>query len=282
MSNNMSYEELESHLKRVKDSFQKQQATQSQLQTTISMIQQQLASNKNLIDSEMKSLDEEISKISKDLKLLASDLVPRFKSIEDIPGIRTPKWYDVDIAFEAGEVAERIFSTQINAEGPFIITQITALWEILDINPDDFANPPAQITNKGRILPCTAYPMIVNNLGITNSTTAYNTPSLSQLCNRTGANTTWGPLSDVPEFDFQIEIGGSGRFWTNQPISAAALYGYGGQPMYMGVQGWIERSDRLIVHATPLITVPNKGKVRMSFHGYQILTHVSISEALGY
>ena len=124
--------------------------------------------------------------------------------------------------------------------------------------------------------------MIVNNLGITNSTTTYTTPSLSQLNNRSGLNSAWGPLSDIPEFNFQIEIGGSGRFWTNQPISAAALYGYGGQPMYMGVQGWIERSDRLIVHATPLIETPNKGKVRMSFHGYQILTHVSISEALGY
>ncbi len=283
MTTSISLEEIELHLKRVKDSFQKQQITQAQLQSTLGNLQQQIASIKGSADSELKSLDGEIFKLTETLRLLGSNLNPRFKTIEDIPGIRTPKWYEVDVAFEYDDINERVASIQINAEGPFVITQVTAFWQYIDTDSTHFANPVAVgNTPYNRIVPCTAYPMIVNNLGITNNTTAYTTPSLSQLTNTTGVNTAWGPLSDIPEFDFQIEIGGSGRFWTNQPIPAAVLYGYGGQPMYMGVQGWIERSDRLVVHAKPLFNLRSQGTVRMCFHGYQILTHASISEALGY
>jgi hypothetical protein len=283
MTINMTLDEIELHLKRVKESFQKQQITQTQLQTTLTNLQQQIGAIKSTADSELKNLDSEVFKLTETLRLLGTNLNPRFKTIEDIPGIRTPKWYEVDVAFEYDDNAERVASIQINAEGPFVITQVTAFWEYLDQDADHFANPVAAgNTPYKRLVPCTAYPMIVNNLGITNATTAYTTPSLSQLTNTTGVNTAWGPLSDIPEFDFQIEIGGSGRFWTNQPIPAAVLYGYGGQPMYLGVQGWIERSDRLVVHAIPLFNLRSKGTVKMCFHGYQILTHASISEALGY
>lgn len=283
MTINMSTEEIDFHLKKLKDSFQKQQITQSQLQAGLANLQQQLSSTKTISENEVKGLEDELNRLVDNLKRLSNSMNPKFKSIEDIPGIRTPKWYQVDVPFEYLENAEKIGSIQINAEGPFVITQITVFWEFQDTDDDHFANPVAAgSTPVGRIVPCTAFPMIVNNLGYTNSTTAYTTPSLAQLTNTNGANTTWGPLSDIPEFNFQIEIGGSGRFWTNQPIPAAVLYGYGGQPLYMGIQGWLERSDRLIVHAIPLFALRNTGKVRMCFHGYQILSHVSISEALGY
>jgi hypothetical protein len=286
-------QEIEAHLKKINDSIQRQGITHGQLNTFMSSLQQQIASYKSQADTDTKQLENEIKRIALELKSLADSLTPRYKDIEDIPGIRTPKWYEVDIDFtyNTGANTVQTKSIEINPEGPFVITQITPVWEITDDNPDHFSNindnlGGTTVAPTGRILPCTAFPMIVRNLGITNSyNLGYNTPSLSQLCNSNSAvspYSTNGPLKDVPEFNFQIEIAGSGRYWTNQPMPAAAFFGYAGQPMYMGVQGWVERTDRIIIHATPKVAIPHDGRVRFTLHGYQILGHISISEALGY
>jgi hypothetical protein len=256
----------------------------------VSGLQQQVASYKSQTDSDSKQIEGDIRRMAVELKSLADSLTPRYKSIEDIPGIRVPKWYEIIIDFERGDNSIKTKSIEINPEGPFVITQITPVWEILgtayaNINNNDGAGglvePP---TN--RIVPCTAFPMITRNLGVTNTTgLGYNTPSLSQLCNSNDTVSPYtenGPLSVIPEFSFQIEIGGSGRYWTNAYIPAAAFFGYNGQPLYLATQGWVERTDRVIVHARPGVAVPNEGRVRFSLHGYQILGHISISEALGY
>lgn len=287
-------QEIEAHLKKINDSIQRQGITHGQLNAFMSSLQQQIATYKAQADTDTKQLEGEIKRIALELKSLADSLTPRYKDIEDIPGIRTPKWYEVDIEFTYNTSANTVQtkSIEINPEGPFVITQITPVWEITDTNEAHFANHDnnAGISTSvptGRVLPCTAFPMLVRNLGLTNSyNLGYNTPSLSQLCNNNPVpvlfNANDGPLKDVPEFNFQIEIAGSGRYWTNQPIPAAAFFGYGGQPMYMGVQGWVERTDRIIIHATPKVAIPHDGKVRFTMHGYQILGHISISEALGY
>ena len=115
-------------------------------------------------------------------------------------------------------------------------------------------------------------------------------PLLSQLGSDVGGNASTlatyfnaatGPFTEVPELSFQFEIAGSGRFWTNRAIPAASLYGES-NPLYTGIAGWVERTDRIVVHVTPTATLPFAGRVRMVFHGYQILGHVNIGEALGY
>ncbi len=288
----LSINELESHLKKIGDSLQRQNASHSQLQNSVSNLQQQILAYKNQAESEIKQFDTDLKKITEQLRLLAEDLTPRFKDIEDIPGIRTPKWYEVVIPFSVGDDSEKMKSVEINPEGPFIMTQISPVWQISNDNDVDYfantlvgtltyASVPAN-----RILPCTAFPMLVNNLGYTNTTSlGYNTPSLAQLCSTLSGgagNPSSGPLRDIPEIELQIEIAGSGRYWTTGSVPSAAFYTYGGQPLYLATQGWVERTDRIIVHATPLVPIPHNGYVRFLMHGYQILGHISISEALGY
>jgi hypothetical protein len=288
---NLSLQEIETHLKKITDTIQRQSVSHSQLQTMVSGLQQQVAGYKSQTDSDSKQIESEIKRMALELKSIADSLTPRYKSIEDIPGIRIPKWYEVLVDFERGDNSVKTKSIEINPEGPFVITQITPVWEITATSNANFAN----IARGGggnveaptnRIVPCTAFPMISRNLGITNTTSnGYNTPSLSQLCNSNDTVSPYtnnGPLSDIPEFSFQIEIAGSGRYWTNASIPAAAFFGYSGQPLYLATQGWVERTDRIIIHAKPLINVPNEGRVRFSMHGYQILGHISITEALGY
>ncbi len=284
----LTINELESHLKKIGDSLQRQNASHSQLQSSVSNLQQQIVAYKNQAESELKQFDTDLKKVTDQLRLLAEDLTPRFKEIEDIPGIRTPKWYEVLVPFEQGDDVERMKSVEINPEGPFIMTQISPVWQISSDNElAYFANTGSINTPPiNRIIPATAFPMLVNNLGYTNTTsTGYNTPSLTQLCSTLSGgagNPDSGPLRDVPEIEIQIEIAGSGRYWTTGSIPAAAFYTYGGQPLYLATQGWVERTDRIIIHAKPLVPVPHNGYLRFVMHGYQILGHISISEALGY
>lgn len=285
--------EIESHLKKISDTLQKQSVTHNQLQGIVSNLQQQVTAYKNQAEGQTKQLDTEIKKVVESLQELSESLRPRYKDIDDIPGLRIPKWYEVDVDFEVGDTAEKIKSIQINPEGPFVVTQITPLWQVSSTNSIDYfantivaAGPTLADVPGGRILPNTAFPMIVRNLGITNTTSVgFNTPSLSQLCSTVSGgvgNPSSGPLRDIPEIDFQIEIGGSGRYWTNQVVPAAAFYGVMGQPLYLSVPGWVERSDRIVIHATPTVAIPHNGTVRFGLHGYQIMAHISIAEALGY
>lgn len=288
------------------DASQKQNLNQMQLQNLILDIQKDVdAYKKNLNDLNDKHLSE-LNELSQEISLFTNNIATNFKDIENIPGVRTPKIYEVQIDFDYDDTSLKFNSVEINPEGPFVITQITPLWQIVDselthfanyniktqrFSPAGFTDADAYSTPNGRILPCTAYPMIINCLGITNSNQlGYNVPTYIQLFNRfTNAavspnvrNMQWGVLSDIPEFDFQIEVAGSGKFFTNQPISAASLYGYGGQPLYLGVQGWAERGDKIVIHATPTVPMPNTGKVRFCLHGYQILGDINIGQALGY
>jgi len=200
----------------------------------------------------------------------------RPRQIEDIPGARTPRWYEVDIDFALGDTSLSFNSAEIAPDGPFIITQCAPWWLVTDTNAANFQGPPA-VAPTGRTLPCTAAPLLLNGGALTNPATALNLGNLAG----TGAGVLGGIVGDIPEFSFQIEIAGSGRFWTNVRTPAASFYGWGGQPNYLGVQGWVERTDRIVVHATPEIAIPHAGRVRFVFEGYQILGPVNISEQLG-
>jgi hypothetical protein len=326
MSNSKMFQDFENNLKEIASSLQNHSMNQSQLNHTLLTLQQQLHVQKTIVDSNVAQISKQTKEVLLDIQALAEKLVPEIKKIEDIPVVKHPKWYCIDIPFNYNQELvdgtlslENLESQQtqvgfvnINPEGPFVITQMMPLYEVGkghgyvgDLNADfvGFANnfhtlPPAlgNLTSNptGRVIPCTAFSNIINTLGITNNNSTYvygwNNPSLSLLCNQdqvtafaffTDTN-TWGPFADIPEFEFQIEIGGSGRFWTNQYIPAAAFYGTNGQPYYMGAYGWVDRGDRLIVHARNLKDLTYSGTIKMIFHGYQMLGHVDIAKALGY
>jgi len=325
MSLDQVFKDFENSLKDISNSLQNQSLSQSQANHALLNLQQQLSIQKSIIDSNINQVSKQAKEVLSDIQSLASSLIPNIKKLEDIPIVKHPKWFCVDIEFPAiytdkVELTE-VFASQrslssyinVNPEGPFVITQMMPLVEIgkghgyLGDSTSEmggFANPwlsdptalipPfANLTSSpiGRTVPCTAFSNIINNLGITNNTSfGWNTPSLTQLCNEEVSNAavvfyqsrSWGPLADLPEFEFQIEIGGSGRFWTNQYIPAAAFYGTSGQPYYMGAYGWVDRADRLIVHARNLKEVNYDCTVKMIFHGYQMLGHVDIAKALGY
>lgn len=201
--------------------------------------------------------------------------------IEDIPGIRTPKWYVVDVEFTKGDSSVRFNSAEIAPDGPFIITQAAPWWKITDTDATDFYGS-STVAPTGRVLPCTATPFLLNS-GITSIGADQTGTLVGQsigIADLFGGTNGIASLQDIPEFSFQIEISGSGRYWTNLKIPAAAYYGWGGQPNYYGIQGWVERTDRITVHCTPDVAVPHDGKVQFVFEGYQILGPINLAEQL--
>lgn len=256
----------------------------NQLQSTISNLQSELMSlkSRNLKEEEVSRL--KIDDLTKRLQEVDrwSNVV---RDLEDIPGVRTPRWYEVDVNFDRGDSQLRFNSTEISPDGPFIITQMQPYYTYTeDTTGSEFANITSSKAVAGRTVPCTAFPFLLNNLGTVNSIAAANPFDdvlIGDFADVAAAPAVPAPYNAIPELSFQIEIAGSGRFWTNRAIPAAAFYGEN-NPLYSGIAGWVERTDRIVVHCTPEATIPVGGRVRMVFHGYQILGHVSIGQALGY
>lgn len=248
-------------------------STITQLQTTINSLQSELI---NLKGSSSK--DNEVSRMRfKELQKQIEDTNrwnDTVRSLNEIPGIRTPRWYEVTVDFSEGDSSLRFDSTEISPDGPFIITQMQPYYTYTDAGPADVVGADAGASVLGRTVPCTAYPFLVGNAGALKGAD-------SMIGNILSPTSGVGPLSAIPEFSFQLEIAGSGRFWTNRSIPAAAFYGEV-SPLYTGIAGWVERTDRIVLHCSPETTVPVSGRVRMVFHGYQILGHINIGEALGY
>ena len=242
-----------------------------QLQQQVTNLQGELTATKGralkeeeLSRMKLGDLDEKISQLDK--------WNATIRDLDDIPGVRTPRWYEVDINLEANATQTTFNSAEISPDGPFIITQIQPYFEITDTDATRFIGGGTAPT--GRVLPCSAYPFLLSQLGTPDA--AGNPLTLTDLF-----NTTTGAYSEVPELSFQFEIAGSGRFWTNRSVPAAAMYGES-NPLYTGIAGWVERTDRIVVHVTPTSSISYDGRVRMVFHGYQILGHVNIGQALGY
>ncbi len=293
--------DMELQLSEMLDAIQKQNHNQSQLQNTLLLLQQQMNTIKSQVDLDKSQNDNIISTMSKILEDLKVTAKPKYVIIEDIPGIRIPRWYDVNIDVypqqERGEgfnYSNRLVGTiGINPEGPFVVKQMTCLWQPLDIRNSRYANPYVISTTNiienipiGRYLPISAFCLVSNSLGITNSfSTGYNTPSLSQLSNSLGAQNRWGILKDIPEFDLEIKITGNGRLWNDTPSFGHAYYGDDGQPLYLGTSGIFEKNDRISVIATSTRSVKEVnyyGRLKISFHGYQILNPIIVADYIGY
>lgn len=270
-----------------------QSLTIDNLKSSVTSLQSDLMSQKG---RSMK--EEEISRMKlSDLQTKLSE-VDRWSNVvrdlEDIPGVRTPRWYEVDVPFTRGDTQLSFNSAEISPDGPFIITQMqpyftitedTSALAVADRTLTGTTSAGNAINVRGRTLPCSAYALLLSALGGVNNgvggATNFTEAGLGNIAAAESTPADVNPMSIVPEFSFQIEIAGSGRFWTNRAIPAAAFYGES-NPLYSGIAGWVERTDRIVLHCTPDIAVPVGGRVRMVFHGYQILGHVNIGQALGY
>lgn len=300
-------EDLEKQVLDLSDSVQKQNISQSQFQSSMLTIQQQLSTLRASVDSEKQRQKSTLEQMSRILGLLKTTVMPKYKSVEDVPGIRIPRWFDVVLDFstsyrnpyeDGGVIVNPSYlptatqSINIGPDGPFIVTQITPLLQLtagLDANRKDSSSNRSEV---GRIIPTTAYLQIAENLGKTNTVgTGYNTPSLSALTwndNFSLADpVNWGVLADMSEFDVSIKVAGNGRLWTNTPSVTADLFGTKGYPTFVGTQGIFERLDRIQITAnvrTDLLigTYDGNRKLRICFHGYQILNPITLCDVLGY
>jgi hypothetical protein len=210
------------------------------------------------------------------------------KALDTIPGLRTPKWYTVDIPFEYGDTLDKSNEIIISAEGPFVCTQVQTYFLVTDTDtahyplvPRPLLNgvPPASGTT-GRILPCSTYDALLQNLMFTHFLNMFST--YSSYNETVGGLLRRGYGWNYPEFDFKINIEGSGRFWAGSRVPAPAFYGFS-NPLYLGFPGVVENTDRIVVTAYPTTgTVNLQGVVRMVFHGYQIRGNFNIARELGY
>jgi hypothetical protein len=202
------------------------------------------------------SIESEIKKLTRSIE---STPTAKVNTIDDVPGYRIPRWYSVQVDLEEGSTARTSGNVTIDPEGPFVITQIVPGFLITDA-------PSGTASFIGRNVPCSASAIIYNQLGSSGTITDVS-----------------GPINAViPELVFELEIGGSGRLWTNQPVSAAAFYGFP-QPLITGVAGWIDPTDTFKVYATPIKAMPVTGTVEFVMHGYQILNpNIRLSKFLGF
>jgi len=282
------------------------QISNQNLNNTLSFLQGKTSLEAKTHFETISNLKKQISETKDLLSQIKQKNKP--KTVEDLPGVKVPKWYEVSIPIPRSTKMNTVTTGQvvINANGPFVVTQIAPFWQITDTTINDvetnpeiniFFNPlistgPSVYTNAptGRILPCSAFENIINVLGFTNLTSAGATapaivnllPTPSGPFDPSTPLLSYGYLTDIQEMSFQIEIVGSGRFWTNDFIPAPAFYGYNGIPSYLAINSYVDRMDIIKIHVKNTVETTHEGVVRFVLHGYEILGKVDITKALGY
>lgn len=205
------------------------------------------------------------------------------RDIETIPGARTPKWYVVDIEFDAGETQAKTRALEISPDGSFVCTQIQIYYKVLDSDPINYGLDEELIETVptdvpylgayGRYLPCTTAYFFCTGTFMNPIKSAPTTPNPTSLL-----IPPRNELYPFPEFSFQFEQPGIG-FWANKPIPAACFYGVE-ESMFMNTLAYIDRRARVTVTAKPEARVPLTGTVRVVFHGYQILGNLDLPTLL--
>lgn len=261
------------------------------LRKELSTLQSLQRSHKDLVDSKKQDLRDRV-------EALAAK-VGDVHTLDDVMGRRIPKWYEVDIPFEFGDSVEKSASVEIS-DGPFICNQIQPLYFITDTDashfplvngtPGDFPNGSFGITNAaGRMYPCSAfYPTWVQMSYYPRLGPVFPTVNdFEFIADIFSSYTRLGNLErgrgwNYPEFDFSIQIQGSGRYWTDTHVPACAFYG-ANNPLYLGFEGIVDRNDRIVIGAKPTIpTINTTGIVRFVLSGYEIDTDLTLSDILGY
>lgn len=260
------------------------------LLTDIKELKEQLAILRKEQDSVEDKRAAQVGKLRESLNSV-DDWTNFIKNLDDIPGLRSPAWYRVNIPFEFGAVPSAFGTVEISPTGPFVCKQIQMYFEITDTDsthyPPQIPFVPRYYTSNaaGRTILSNSYIVIMNKYSrscypmnpnapyLADAFSSYTTPP-STLNRGNGWN--------YPEFDVQIEIAGSNRFWTGtQKVPAAVFYGLV-NPLYENFEGWVENTDRIVVHAHPTIPVHQKGVFVAEFHGYHINSHVDVNTLLGY
>jgi len=187
-------------------------------------------------------------------------------NIDAIPGVRQPHWYVVEIPFQHGDSNVRANEVIVSAEGAFVCSQVQSYYLITDEDSSHYNQ--INYNAAGRVVPTSAFTPYTNALKVLGYATAltfcYNS---SQGESRTGAF--------YPEFEFQIEIEGSGRFWASPKIPAKSFYGVN-KPFDLGMQGIVENVDKIKVYAYPTSPIELDGTVRFVFHGHSIGSSVTL------
>jgi hypothetical protein len=241
------------------------------LQRELSVLRQESLNKTVACRETLNANDEQLDSLDKRTNV--------FKRLSDIPGMRTPAWYRVNIDFAHGEQQSKFSQTQISPVGPFICTQIQCYYVVTDRVSQDYFKLPTSVTSNaaGRTLPSASmWPYM--------GTLMYKTVLGSLFTNDYIANVYGNGANGYPDFDIQIEIAGSNRKWTgNQKVPAAAFYGYL-NPLYVGFEGVVENTDSLVVHAMPSAAdgIYAAGTFVAEFHGYHINAHIKVKELMGY
>lgn len=251
--------------------------------TLISSAQTEIANLRKSIKSDTRMSTAVLEDLQERLKR-SSSWNRSVKDLEDLPGLKVPKWYMVEIPFDYGDTSSKTGEVIISAEGPFVCTQIQTYYRITDTDPLHYAATridldPLSSTAVGRLISATSFFPLMGDL---------------QVCRFLDWQTQFSAYTDVlgsysiglghvyPEFDLQIHIEGSGRAWAGDRTPAAAFYGVG-NPLFTGISGVVEHSDRIEVLGAPSIPkVTLAGKLTTVFHGYHIGGTVDFYESLGY
>lgn len=207
------------------------------------------------------------------------------KDLEDVPGLKTPKWYMVEIPFAYGESRSKSGEVLISAEGPFVCTQVQTYFRITDTDTDHYSDDALLVTDAitstavGRIVSGSSYNSIIGDLQVCRY---LDWGSQFSRYGVAGNPDIIGQGHPYPEFDLQIHIEGSGRAWSGDRVPAAAFYGTL-SPLYTGISGVIEHSDRIEIIAEPSTPAVNlAGTLNVVFHGYHIGGITDFYTFLGY
>jgi len=217
-----------------------------------------------------KMLDQKVSPIESEVDQLKDTFNP-YVNIESLPGARTPKWYAVEIDFQAGETQSKSRAIEISSEGAFVLKSMQCVYLILDEDPQNYVlykRNPSTYSNLtlpvGIHLPTTTYPILAE--GTLQSVIALAPTSPITNATVSGANS----LYEYPEFSVGFELESKGIQLTERPIPSAFIYSVN-SPLYISSKCYVDRGERLIVTARPDARVPLKGKFRLILHGYQVL-----------
>jgi hypothetical protein len=248
----------------------------SSLQRDCAEVRLELSQDKSVATAVLEKLNARLSRLDRWKRSI--------KFLEDVPGIRVPKWYTVDIPYEFGESESKSGEVIISPEGPFVCSQMQVyyLCKDDDVTHFPYLTPvvPTYFTSTpdGRTLPCSAYaPLIGKEISNLPANPWFLFTSYAAATRNVRGN-GW----NYPEFEFQIEVAGSGRYWAGDKIPAAAFYG-GVNPLFAGIQGVVEQTDRLVVRASPTTEAVNMtGVIRFVFHGYQIQGNINLTHTMGY
>ena len=92
------------------------------------------------------------------------------KTLSNVPGIKQPQWYVVDIPFEYGATSVQAREVNLSATNAFVCTQMQSYYQVTDTVNAHFVGE-GGTTNLGtnRLLPCSSFHAYAENLKVQGS-----------------------------------------------------------------------------------------------------------------